>query len=59
MGFASIMKMWVDEVGWRGQWGGGGGGGVVFGFPLMAATLHRRGKDPLELVCRRHRSYHS
>lgn len=41
-------------VGWR--WGGGG---VVFEFPLMAATLHRRGKDPLELVCRRHRSYHS
>lgn len=37
MGFASIRKMWVDEVGWWAWWMKGGGG--VFGSPLMAATL--------------------
>lgn len=53
MGFASIRKMWVDEVGWRGLcvrfcvcvcWGG------VFGFPVMAATSHRPCKPLLKLA---------
>lgn len=51
-GKCGLMK-WVG-----GRWAEGGGRRGSFGFPLMAATLHRRGKDPLKLVCR-HRYYHS
>lgn len=42
MGFVSIRKMWVDEVGWMMGWGGWGFESLR--FPLTPDTLHRRGK---------------